>query len=107
MCGIPFSSPKEPKIYLKKDSLDKARGSLRGQAWYDQQAFRAVNQAIGRVIRHRKGIIQARTTKLEDYGAIILMDQRFDRPAYRQKLPKWISRRISDGKVYVLRLTNF
>lgn len=38
---------------------------LTGQEWYKQQAFRAVNQAIGRVIRHK-----------EDYGAIFLCDCR-------------------------------
>lgn len=39
---------------------------LAGEAWYVQQASRAVNQAMGRVIRHR-----------HDYGAIILADERF------------------------------
>ena len=39
---------------------------LAGEAWYVQQASRAVNQAMGRVIRHRN-----------DYGAIILADERF------------------------------
>lgn len=39
---------------------------LSGDAWYVQQAIRAVNQAMGRVIRH-KG----------DFGAIILCDERF------------------------------
>jgi len=38
---------------------------LGGQEWYRQQASRAVNQAVGRVIRHRK-----------DYGAILLCDER-------------------------------
>lgn len=38
---------------------------LRGGEWYTQQASRAVNQAVGRVIRHRN-----------DYGAIILCDER-------------------------------
>lgn len=40
--------------------------ALSGEAWYVQQASRAVNQAMGRVIRHR-----------HDYGAIILCDERF------------------------------
>lgn len=39
---------------------------LSGDQWYSQQALRAVNQGIGRVIRHRR-----------DYGAIILCDDRF------------------------------
>ena len=44
--------------------------ALTGEAWYVQQASRAVNQAMGRVIRHR-----------HDYGAIILCDERFQAPA--------------------------
>ena len=40
--------------------------SLTGKEWYKQQASRAVNQAIGRVIRHR-----------HDFGAIILCDTRY------------------------------
>lgn len=39
---------------------------LTGEDWYNQQALRAVNQAVGRVIRHQ-----------HDYGAIILCDERF------------------------------
>lgn len=39
--------------------------TLSGREWYRQQASRAVNQAIGRVIRHK-----------DDYGAIILCDTR-------------------------------
>ena len=38
---------------------------LGGQEWYRQQSSRAVNQAVGRVIRHK-----------HDYGAILLCDER-------------------------------
>ena len=38
---------------------------MSGDEWYKQQASRAVNQAVGRVIRHRN-----------DFGAIILCDER-------------------------------
>jgi len=80
--GIPYAPHMDPWVVLKKQFLDdkKSHGSstidsfgkrsvsscLTGQAWYAQAASRAVNQAIGRVIRHRK-----------DWGAIFLLDERF------------------------------
>jgi regulator of telomere elongation helicase 1 len=45
---------------------NKNSKALTGEEWYVQQAARAVNQAVGRVIRHR-----------HDYGAIIYCDERF------------------------------
>lgn len=50
-----------------------------GREWYGQQSSRAVNQAIGRVIRHR-----------HDYGAILLCDERFSRRDVRQGLSAWL-----------------
>ena len=41
--------------------------------------MRAVNQSIGRAIRHRN-----------DYAAIVLVDRRFGTERIRQKLPGWI-----------------
>ena len=45
------------------------RSIIDGRTWYEQQAFRALNQAIGRCIRHK-----------DDYGAIVLLDSRFKIP---------------------------
>ncbi len=57
---------------------------MRGQQWYEIQAFRAYNQALGRCIRHVK-----------DWGAIILLDCRLsDNENYRNYLSKWIKERI-------------
>uniref|UniRef100_A0A669AZU7 Regulator of telomere elongation helicase 1 n=1 Tax=Oreochromis niloticus TaxID=8128 RepID=A0A669AZU7_ORENI len=84
--GLPFPPKNDPRVILKMQFLDemnrkKAPGLkyLSGQDWYKQQAFRAVNQAIGRVIRHK-----------EDYGAIFLCDQRFKSADARAQLPSWV-----------------
>ncbi|KAL7168298.1 hypothetical protein ACSBR2_038688 [Camellia fascicularis] len=45
------------------DTYKSSRNLLSGNKWYCHQAFRALNQAAGRCIRHRF-----------DYGAIILLD---------------------------------
>lgn len=52
---------------------------LSGRQWYRQQASRAVNQAVGRVIRHK-----------QDFGAILLCDTRFTYPDALQQLPCWM-----------------
>ncbi|XP_010212249.1 PREDICTED: regulator of telomere elongation helicase 1 isoform X2 [Tinamus guttatus] len=83
--GLPFPPRMEPRVVLKMQFLDEMRRSgagaqyLSGREWYSQQASRAVNQAIGRVIRHR-----------QDYGAIFLCDQRFTTGDVRDKLPSWV-----------------
>jgi Rad3-related DNA helicase len=67
---VPYPSAKDTKIELKKSYLDdciKAKtGLLSGSDWYFHQAIRAVNQAVGRVIRHK-----------DDFGAILLFDHRY------------------------------
>ncbi|XP_068589744.1 regulator of telomere elongation helicase 1 isoform X2 [Cebidichthys violaceus] len=84
--GLPFPPKMDPRVILKMQFLDEMSRKktpglkyLSGQEWYKQQAFRAVNQAIGRVIRHK-----------EDYGAILLCDQRFKSSGARAQLPSWV-----------------
>ncbi|XP_010176976.1 PREDICTED: regulator of telomere elongation helicase 1-like, partial [Mesitornis unicolor] len=83
--GLPFPPRMEPRVVLKMQFLDEMKRSgagaqyLSGREWYSQQASRAVNQAIGRVIRHR-----------QDYGAIFLCDNRFTNGDVRGKLPSWV-----------------
>ncbi|KAH8300994.1 hypothetical protein KR044_009055 [Drosophila immigrans] len=81
--GLPFPPLKDPKVILKRRYLESNRTRenqlLSGQEWYSLEATRAVNQAIGRVIRHRN-----------DYGAILLCDARFQDASQVQQLSKWV-----------------
>uniref|UniRef100_A0A8C6VDW4 Regulator of telomere elongation helicase 1 n=1 Tax=Naja naja TaxID=35670 RepID=A0A8C6VDW4_NAJNA len=83
--GLPFPPHGDSRILLKMQFLDDMKAKdvskqhLSGNAWYTHQASRAVNQAIGRVIRHR-----------QDYGAIFLCDYRFALSEKRALLPSWI-----------------
>jgi hypothetical protein len=52
---------------------------LSAEEWYLLEATRAVNQAIGRVIRHKN-----------DYGAILLCDQRFEGFSFQAALSSWV-----------------
>lgn len=81
--GLPFPPLKDPRVILKKQYLEESRTEdnqlMSGDEWYVLEAARAINQAIGRVIRHRY-----------DYGAILLCDSRFSYPRQQKQLSKWI-----------------
>ncbi|XP_015183805.1 PREDICTED: Fanconi anemia group J protein homolog [Polistes dominula] len=78
--GIPYPVKSSKDIQMKWEYNDKniSRGLLRGSDWYNIQAFRAYNQAVGRCIRHKN-----------DWGAILLVDERFLVQTYQSSLPKW------------------
>jgi len=92
--GIPFPPARDPRVGLKKMYLDSLASSpasvpssiqpLRGMEWYQQQAARAVNQAVGRVIRHQN-----------DYGIVLFLDERFAAPAQRASLSQWVRPHVS------------
>ena len=82
--GIPFPNIKDAQVKLKMTYNDKKHSSnktfLNGKAWYEIQAFRALNQALGRCIRHRK-----------DWGAILMVDLRYGTiKRYVHSLSKWV-----------------
>ncbi|KAK6952588.1 hypothetical protein Daesc_004878 [Daldinia eschscholtzii] len=54
--------------------------------FYENACMRAVNQSIGRAIRHRN-----------DYAAIVLVDRRFAADRIRTKLPGWIRGGLVEG----------
>jgi chromosome transmission fidelity protein 1 len=103
MVGLPFPNPQEPELRAKMDYLDSAAKYTRlragagagaagaagaaaaserkpSQEFYENQCMKAVNQCIGRAIRHRG-----------DFASIVLIDARYARPAIASKLPRWIA----------------
>ncbi|KAK1993275.1 DNA repair helicase [Colletotrichum falcatum] len=61
----------------REEALAVARQAARD--FYENACMRAVNQSIGRAIRHQG-----------DYAAIVLVDRRYGTGRIREKLPGWI-----------------
>ncbi|KAH7722612.1 BCH-1 protein [Aphelenchoides avenae] len=80
--GIPYPPLIDPRIMLKKEFLrtTKADGDLvmNPDDWYKIEGIRAVNQALGRIIRHK-----------DDFGAVILADARYA-STDRKLFPSWV-----------------
>jgi chromosome transmission fidelity protein 1 len=92
MVGMPYPNARDPELVEKMTFLDnRTPGS--GRQFYESLCMKAVNQSIGRSIRHQK-----------DYSTILLVDHRYSSPAVRSRLPEWIQTRVQPpaafGQVY-------
>ncbi|XP_027015139.1 ATP-dependent DNA helicase DDX11 isoform X2 [Tachysurus fulvidraco] len=83
MVGMPYPNIKSPELLEKMAYLDKHMPHLGGRSpgkdLIENLCMKAVNQSIGRAIRHRG-----------DYACIVLCDRRYARTGTLQKLPEWI-----------------
>lgn len=87
MVGMPFANAQNPELAERMSYVRKLAGAVpqavrqpdAGQELYVNLCMKAVNQSIGRAIRHRG-----------DFAALILLDRRYDRPDIQAKLPAWI-----------------
>ncbi|KAG5500489.1 hypothetical protein JKF63_03583 [Porcisia hertigi] len=68
--GLPLQPLRSWRVIAQRD--------YSGPEWYVTDAVRAVNQALGRCLRH-----------VQDYGAVVLLDERYTQPVYQQRLSKW------------------
>lgn len=93
--GLPFPNLKSVEWQAKLSYIEQqtiSRGSSQSEAqnvsrtFYENACMRAVNQCIGRAIRHK-----------EDYGAIFLLDRRYSTQRIQSKLPGWIQKGIVQG----------
>jgi chromosome transmission fidelity protein 1 len=91
--GMPYPNPSDPELQERMCFLDAAskagQPGISGREYYDNLCMNAVNQCVGRVIRHAG-----------DYAAIVLADARYAQQRASglspvQKLPKWIQASFS------------
>ena len=66
--------------------LETAHGKGAGREYYTNLCMKAVNQSIGRAIRH-----------IGDYATVVLADARFAKASVRQRLPKWIGGQLREA----------
>ncbi|CAN6634625.1 ATP-dependent DNA helicase Chl1p [Trichomonascus vanleenenianus] len=88
MVGLPFPNLMSAELIAKRQYIESKvleRGGTPAQAlaatkdFYENICLRAVNQSIGRAIRHAN-----------DYSTIVLVDSRYATSAIQAKLPRWI-----------------
>lgn len=102
MIGLPFPNSSTPEWQAKLNHIEslsystypsilpasspppteagrKAYAKQQAKEFYENACMRAVNQSIGRAIRHR-----------QDYAVIVLVDRRYASERIREKLPGWI-----------------
>lgn len=89
MVGLPYPNKHSPELkekmnYLNQHSPCDKEGVSPGQIHYENLCMKAVNQSIGRAIRHKR-----------DYSCILLADRRYERDSVVKKLPGWLSPHIT------------
>lgn len=88
MVGMPYPNIRAPELQEKMAYLDQRLPGAPGQvppskALVENLCMKAVNQSIGRAIRHQR-----------DFASIVLLDQRYARAPVLAKLPAWIRDRV-------------
>lgn len=90
--GLPFPNPHSAEWKAKmqyisgKETNRGGDGKAAARDFFENACMRAVNQCVGRAIRH-KG----------DYAAIMMLDRRYGTKRIQDKLPKWIRGSLTNG----------
>ncbi|CAF0912367.1 unnamed protein product [Rotaria sordida] len=84
--GMPYPNIGSAEMIEKMRYLDSMRlksttaGETAGRAYYENTCWKAINQSIGRAIRHRG-----------DYACLLLIDKRYSKANIPSKLPHWLA----------------
>ena len=82
LLGLPFPNKHDPELQERMKHINSTKDNvfhLDSHNYYEDLCMKAVNQSIGRVIRH-----------IQDYACIVLADERYSHSSIIQKLPQWI-----------------
>ena len=90
--GLPFPNARGAEWRARLEYVERQQGggapggggAAAAREFYENACMRAVNQSVGRVIRHQ-----------EDYATIALLDRRYQTPRIRAKLPGWIQSAVA------------
>lgn len=79
---MPYPNIKSPELQEKIKYLNENVKPGAGNEYYENSCMKAVNQCIGRAVRH-----------INDYATVILLDRRYSNKM--KSLPGWIQRTLS------------
>lgn len=77
--GMPYPNKNSPELIERMANYNQSFGANAGSVYYENLCMKAVNQSIGRAIRH-----------INDYASILLIDERYARDDVLRRLPQWI-----------------
>ncbi|XP_043283934.1 ATP-dependent DNA helicase DDX11 isoform X2 [Venturia canescens] len=79
--GMPYPNIKSPELQEKMKYLNENVKPGAGSTYYENCCMKAVNQCIGRAVRH-----------INDYSTVVLLDKRYANKT--SSLPGWIQRTL-------------
>ncbi|KAF2687652.1 DNA repair helicase [Lentithecium fluviatile CBS 122367] len=97
--GLPFPNPhsaewKAKTQYISSKATSNGQdGKAAARDFYENACMRAVNQCVGRAIRHKN-----------DYAAILMVDRRYGGQRIQAKLPGWIRSSLTNDAAGVRKL---
>lgn len=81
--GMPYPNIKSPELQEKMNYLNRTSGNGSGNIYYENLCMKAVNQCIGRAVRHAN-----------DYACVLLVDERYSRPQTIAALPSFVQKSL-------------
>ncbi|XP_052755943.1 ATP-dependent DNA helicase DDX11 isoform X2 [Galleria mellonella] len=93
--GMPYPNIKSPELKEKMKYLDRMVSPNAGHIYYENLCMKAVNQCIGRAVRH-----------INDYACVLLLDERYSRPQTVSALPSFVQRSLITDSAFGSTISN-